>query len=99
MAVIDFDTFKRSVELARLPDGLVPALHALWLEARGDWQGAHRIAQEVEDASGAWVHAYLHRKEGDRENASYWYGQAGQSFFAGSLDDEWEQITRALLRR
>lgn len=81
------------------PAGLSPLLRALWLDARGDWRGAHLVAQDVDDADGAWVHAYLHRKEGDRGNARYWYGQAGRSEATSTLDEEWAQIAGALLSR
>jgi len=75
------------------------ALRALWLEARGDWPGAHAAAQEDASGSGAWVHAYLHRKEGDLDNAAYWYARAGRTRPADgvTLPKEWEQIARELL--
>jgi len=74
------------------------ALLALWWDARGDWAKAHEVAQEIETADGAWVHAYLHRKEGDVGNASYWYRRAGRPVPAGDLRAEWEAIVEALLR-
>jgi hypothetical protein len=55
------------------------------------------VAQEIDDESGAWIHAYLHRKEGDAENAAYWYRRARQPIASGSLDAEWTRITTALL--
>ena len=79
------------------PPAVAPALLALWHDARGDWDEAHRVAQDVDDASGAWVHAYLHRKEGDLGNASYWYRRAGRPVASGTLDDEWREIVEALL--
>ena len=72
-------------------------LRALWQDARGNWNAAHAIAQEIDDASGAWIHAYLHRKEGDAGNAGYWYRRAGRTPATGSLEDEWRQIVSALL--
>jgi hypothetical protein len=75
-----------------------PALQALWHDARGDWDKAHEMANGVEDRTGAWVHAYLHRKEGDLGNAAYWYNRAGQPVATDSLDAEWDRIARALLR-
>jgi hypothetical protein len=81
----------------RTPPTVAPALLALWHDARGDWDEAHRVAQDVDDASGAWVHAYLHRKEGDLGNASYWYRRAGRPVASGTLDDEWQDIVKALL--
>jgi hypothetical protein len=79
------------------PPAAAPLLIALWHDAKGDWDAAHRVAQEVDDKAGAWVHAYLHRKEGDLGNAAYWYRRAGQPEATDSLDEEWERIVVALL--
>ena len=79
------------------PASLSGALLALWHDAKGDWDRAHRVAQDVDDASGAWVHAYLHRKEGDESNAAYWYRRAGKPIAQRSLDQEWSDIASALL--
>jgi hypothetical protein len=79
------------------PPGLPRLVRALWHDARGGWDEAHQIAQSVEDAEGAWVHAYLHRKEGDLSNAGYWYSRAGRPRSHASLDEEWEEIAVALL--
>ena len=70
---------------------------ALWHDARGDWNEAHRIAQDVDDVNGAWVHAYLHRKEGDLGNAGYWYRRANQPIASDALTLEWERIAAFLL--
>ncbi len=77
------------------PEGLPPLLEALWWDARGDWDRAHQVAQGVEGAAGAWVHAYLHRKEGDLSNADYWYRRAGRARPVLSLEAEWEDLARA----
>jgi len=75
----------------------VPALiGALWWDAKGDWKRAHSIAQEIDDASAAWVHAYLHRREGDLANAEYWYGRARRPVATDSLDEEWARIVSTL---
>jgi hypothetical protein len=74
-------------------------LQALWHDGNGDWEAAHRIAQDVGDGDGAWVHAYLHRKEGDLSNARYWYRQAGQQPATDALESEWARIAAALLNR
>jgi hypothetical protein len=74
-----------------------PLLQALWHDARGDWAAAHALAQDVETPDGAWVHAYLHRKEGDAFNAGYWYRRAGKPVFQGALDAEWTSLVTALL--
>ena len=74
-----------------------PLLQALWYEANGNWARAHALAQQDDSRNGAWVHAYLHRVEGDLSNAGYWYRKAERLPAKGSLRDEWEQIARALL--
>lgn len=77
---------------------LAPALRALQRAARDDWHGAHEIAQAGNDRDSAWVHAYLHRQEGDSFNAQYWYRRAGQPVFRGSLEEEWRHIADTLFR-
>ena len=91
------DDFKATLGAAAAPPAVTPALLALWHDARGDWDAAHRVAQDVDDANGAWVHAYLHRKEGDAGNAAYWYRRARRPVATGDLLAEWEQIVSALL--
>ena len=70
--------FEASLRGFTPPGGVHGALEALWHERRGDWDRAHKIVQDESDADAAWVHAYLHRVEGDLGNAGYWYRQAGQ---------------------
>lgn len=83
--------------LVRDPKALSAPLRALWHDAHGDWQKAHEAAQADErDPASAWVHAYLHRKEGDAFNAGYWYRRAGKPVFVGGLEDEWREIVEAL---
>ena len=83
-------------------DGAAPApnlsapLAGLWWAAKGDWDQAHRIVQEESSREAAWVHAYLHRVEGDLGNAGYWYRQAGQPVATDSLEAEWQRIANAL---
>jgi hypothetical protein len=77
--------------------GLAPPLKALWWAAKGDWSKAHTIVQDEDTADAAWVHAYLHRVEGDLGNAGYWYRRAGKPAATDSLDAEWERIASALL--
>jgi hypothetical protein len=89
--------FKISLSQPTPPSDLSKPLQALWEEAKGDWDKSHRLAQSMGDATGAWIHAYLHRKEGDLANASYWYSGAGKSRPTTSLQEEWEEIARALL--
>ncbi|MDB5375047.1 MAG: hypothetical protein JWP04_3689 [Belnapia sp.] len=82
---------------AGAPPALSPPLLALWWDARGDWAAAHAAAQAGKDAESAWVHAYLHRKEGDLANAGYWYRRAGRTPPTLSLAAEWRAIAAALL--
>jgi hypothetical protein len=70
------EEFRQSLTSASPPAGLTPALAGLWWDAKGDWARAHESAQQDEDRDGSWVHAYLHRKEDDRDNAAYWYQRA-----------------------
>jgi hypothetical protein len=97
MPSIDFAAFQASLAEAAPPAGLAPALAALWHDAKGDWDAAHRLAQAEDDAAGAWVHAYLHRVEGDLGNAAYWYRRAGKPASQQPLRDEWTAIVRSLL--
>ncbi len=83
--------------LATPPAGVRDELVALWHDARGDWARAHEIVQDIETPAAAWVHAYLHRKEGDPSNARYWYDRARQPVCRLSLDEEWTQLAGALL--
>jgi len=73
------------------------ALEALALDARGEWGRAHQRVAAVEDRDACWVHAYLHRKEGDLGNAGYWYRRAGREPATNSLEEEWRGIAAALL--
>ena len=91
------EEFKASLSQKAPPSGLSTALEALWVEANGDWNRAHRIVQESPESSAAWVHAYLHRKEGDRSNAAYWYRLADRKPSRQNSSDEWDDIARLLL--
>jgi len=91
------EDFQRSLKANEPPADLTPALTALWWDARGDWERAHSHAQDDQGTDGAWVHAYLHRKEGDRGNAGYWYSRAAKTFCEQSLAEEWLSITQQLL--
>jgi len=91
------DDLKATLRDPAPPPGLAPTVLALWHDARGDWDAAHRVAQDIESNDGAWIHAYLHRKEGDAGNAGYWYRRADRPVASGSLDDEWTAIVTALL--
>lgn len=94
---MDFAAFKASLTRNEPPPGLALAAQALWWDAKGDWGKAHGCAQELDDSQGAWVHAYLHRREGDLANAGYWYRRAGKKASSTALAQEWEAIARAVL--
>ena len=91
-------TFIASLDQAAPPEGISPYLKALWWDGKGNWQKAHDIIEHMEDDTAAWVHAYLHRKEGDRGNARYWYSRAGRSMPESTLDMEWSEIVEELNR-
>jgi hypothetical protein len=94
---VTLDEFRASLGAAA-PPAVPLLLTALWHDAKGDWNEAHRIAQDAGGADGAWVHAYLHRREGDAANAGYWYRRAGKPHATDTLDQEWERIVTALLQ-
>jgi hypothetical protein len=79
------------------PRQLSLALAGLWWDAKSDWKRAHESAQQDEGPAGAWVHAYLHRKQGDLSNAGYWYRRADKPPSTTSLEEEWIEIAQALL--
>jgi hypothetical protein len=89
--------FKSSVSKKSPPPGLAPALAALWWTAKGDWERAHALVMDEGGKDCAWIHAYLHRVEGDLGNARYWYGQAGKAPPTGQLRAEWDSIAKTLL--
>ena len=95
MNLIDF---KNSLAANNPPQGTSVYLEALWYDAKGNWQKAHELIQDLPDKNASWIHAYLHRKEGDSWNADYWYNKAGRKRPAASLKDEWEEIVIALLK-
>ena len=96
---MDIASFRTSLNQPAPPNGLSFALQALWWDAKGDWTKAHEQAQAREDAAGNWVHAYLHRKEGDLANADYWYDRAGAERPHGRLETEWEELVRQFLEK
>jgi len=96
-AGLDEEAFRASLAAATPPTDLSGALAALWWDAKDDWARAHEAAQAQDDPTGAWVHAYLHRKEGDLANAGYWYRRAGLPVAEGGLDEERRAILAALL--
>jgi len=95
---LTIDQFIATLAGSAPPPDLTPVLVALWHDGHGDWDAAHTVAQDVPDPDGAWVHAYLHRKEGDAGNAAYWYRRAGKPIANVSLQDEWKAIVQEFLR-
>jgi hypothetical protein len=89
--------FTRSLTKPEPPAGLAPALAALWWAGKDNWNRAHTIVMEADGDDCAWVHAYLHRVEGDLPNARYWYQKAGKPVALGALKAEWEAIAAAML--
>jgi hypothetical protein len=94
---MQFEQFKSSLNGAAPPAGINGAAQALWWQAKGDWHQAHRCCQDSPDATGAWAHAYLHRVEGDQSNSAGWYKRAGKNPSTATLEQEWEEIARAVL--
>ena len=88
--------FKTSLSGAAPAPGLAAPLAGLWWAAKGNWDEAHRIVQDDAGRDAAWVHAYLHRVEGDLSNAGYWYRQAAKPVAKDALEAEWERIVSAL---
>jgi hypothetical protein len=84
-------------DMLTAPEGEAPEVLALWHDAKGDWSRGHDVVQDLQTPAAAWVHAYLHRREGDESNARYWYTRAGRPVCHLSLDEEWTQIASALL--
>lgn len=91
------DAFRASLSDTAPPAGLSTPLNALWFAARDDWEQAHRLVMNDESREAAWVHAYLHRVEGDLPNARYWYAQAGREPASGPTEAEWTTIVSSLL--
>jgi hypothetical protein len=94
---MDFDRFQESLAASAPPAGLSTPLQALWHDGKGDWNAAHDRLQDDAGPESAWVHAYLHRKEGDLSNAGYWYRRAGQPTATSSLSEEWTSLVQTLL--
>jgi hypothetical protein len=95
---VTFEEFHASLIGASPSEKLSPPLRALWWAENGNWHSAHKLVQDEETREAAWVHAYLHRVEGDIGNARYWYGQAGRPAADGDLAAEWRSICDALLK-
>jgi len=91
------ENFKESLSESTPPQNTSDYLKSLWFDANGNWDKAHKLISDINDKNASWVHAYLHRKEGDISNADYWYSRAGKPRPSTPLDNEWEQIVSASL--
>jgi hypothetical protein len=94
---MNLQQFNSSLDDDQPAQSISPALQALWHQAKGDWDTAHQLAQSDNSPTGCWIHAYLHRIEGDAGNAAYWYGLAGKPVCTSRLAVEWEDIVSVLL--
>jgi hypothetical protein len=95
----NIEDFKQSLSLPTPPSSLNVYLQSLWLDGKGEWEKSHDVIQDVPDKTASWIHAYLHRKEGDIWNADYWYSKAGKSRPSASLEKEWEDIVSYCLEK
>ncbi len=94
----DYDVFLQSLNGDSPMEMWPEVLKSLWYDAKGDWESAHNIAQDIPTKMGSMIHAYLHRKEGDRWNAGYWYGRAGREIPKAGLEEEFKELVEAVLR-
>ena len=94
---MDLPVFKQSLSEKNCPSGISVYLQALWYDGKNDWKRSHELIQDIPDKNASWIHAYLHRKEGDIGNADYWYFKAGKKRPAYSLKEEWEQLVKIML--
>ena len=90
--------FEKSLELSQAPTEWSDGLKAIWYDAKGDWEASHNIAQDMHNSLGSWLHAYLHRKEGDRFNAGYWYRLASKEYPTITLDQELKVIVDYIIK-
>ncbi len=91
------DAFLNSIASEKPDAHISPYLESLWYDAKGNWDRAHKIIQDIDDKNAAWIHAYLHRKEGDISNADYWYFHAGRKRSTESLENEWIELVNAMI--
>lgn len=91
---MQLEQFERSLADPEPPPGLSEAMRVLWFDGRGDWKAAHDIAQDMPSEDGSWLHAFLHRREGDLSNADYWYRRAGRQWPETGLEEEWRGLVK-----
>ena len=94
-----YDEFISSLSGQQPPANISSVLKALWHDGKEDWESSHNVAQDIHDKDGSWIHAYLHRKEGDLSNARYWYSMAEKKEPAMSLKEEWEFLVRHFIQQ
>jgi hypothetical protein len=94
---MNFDEFKKSLSSSSPSPDMSPHLQSLWYDAKENWERAHTIIQDLEDKNASWIHAYLHRKEGDIGNADYWYRRAGKKRPSITPEEEWEYLVETLI--
>jgi len=99
MKLLNYNQFLETLENGEPEIGWSEGLKAVWFDAIGDWEASHDIAQEMHNDLGSWIHAYLHRKEGDEWNAGYWYKKANKPFPKISFEDELESIVEWILKQ
>lgn len=97
VAAMTRSEFEKLIALDAPPGGLAVPLQALWYDAKGKWEKAHDLVDELETKYGMAVHAYLHRKSGETSNSEYWYERCGREFKRASFDEEWQALVEALL--
>ncbi|WP_282050034.1 hypothetical protein [Maribacter aquivivus] len=90
--------FEKSLELSHVPKKWSDGLKSAWYDAKGDWEASHNIAQDMHNTLGSWIHAYLHRKEGDRFNAGYWYRLAKKEYPTITLGEELKVIVEYMIK-
>ena len=95
---MQLNEFIQSIQEESPPEGLSEPLQAMWHASKGDWETAHNIAQSISSELGSWIHAYLHRVEGDLSNADYWYKRAGKPQFQGSTEAEADEIVNSIFK-
>ena len=94
---MNFETFQESLNAVAPPASANVYLQSLWYDAKDNWEKAHTLIQDISDKKAAWIHAYLHRKEGDVWNANYWYTKADQRMPGYTFEQEWEEIVKAMV--
>ena len=95
---MQLNEFIQSIQEESPPESLSEPLQAMWHARKGDWETAHNIAQSISTELGSWIHAYLHRAEGDLSNAGYWYKRTGKPQFQGSTEAEADEIINSIFK-